>query len=91
MDRWTEQLVAEHKHEWLREGVAEGLRQGRQEEAAPLAVRLLRRKFGGLDAGVEARIKQLPLEELECLGEELLDLPNESALIEWLNRVGTSL
>ncbi|MEW6349229.1 MAG: Rpn family recombination-promoting nuclease/putative transposase [Thermodesulfobacteriota bacterium] len=98
MDRWTEQLVAEHKDEWFREGAAVGLKQGiregrqegRQEQAASLAVRLLKRKFGSLDPAAEARIQHLSLEELERLGEELLDLPSEAALREWLDRVGTS-
>jgi hypothetical protein len=32
----------------------------------------------------------LSLEELEALGEELLDFPSANALKEWLDRVGIS-
>ncbi|MEW6351427.1 MAG: DUF4351 domain-containing protein [Thermodesulfobacteriota bacterium] len=92
MDRWTEQLVAEHRLEWFREGIREGIREGMQEGiregTASLTVRQLVRKFGGIDAAVEARVRKLPLGELERPGEELLDFQTESAFLEWLDRVG---
>ncbi|MEW6349374.1 MAG: DUF4351 domain-containing protein [Thermodesulfobacteriota bacterium] len=72
-DRWTEQLVAAHRQEWLNEGLKEGIREGVREGTASLTIRLLVRKFGCLDPGLEERVRQLPLDELERLGEELLD------------------
>jgi predicted transposase/invertase (TIGR01784 family) len=75
---------------WMSEGIEKGLQQGMQQgmlrEAASLAIRLLTRRFGKLDDATEERIRQLPLEEVERLGEELLDFPDKSALKDWLDR-----
>ena len=60
----------------LREGRAEGIEQGRAEGAvqgqAALIVRMLRSKFGALDAEVEARIQHASIAELEMIGDRLL-------------------
>jgi hypothetical protein len=102
MDRWTEQLVAEHHHEWklegIKEGLKEGLREGREEgrkegrkdAAASLTIRQLTRKLGELDAGLRERVRQLSFEQLERLGEDLLDFQEVSALTEWLDRMEKS-
>jgi predicted transposase/invertase (TIGR01784 family) len=90
MDRWTEQLVAEHRQEWMKEGIREGMREGIKEGAVSLTIRLLIRKFGPLDSALEERVRQLSFEELERLGEELLDFQDESALAQWLERFGKS-
>ncbi len=99
MDRWTEQLVEEHKLEWLAQGMAQGLKQGlkqgmkegmkegMKDATSSLTIRLLRRKFGRLDTALEERIRHLTLEQLERLGEDLLDFQDESALTEWLDRI----
>ncbi len=102
MDRLIDGLVADHlaKHrpKWMREAMEEGIQEGREvgreegrkEGTASVTVRLLSRKFGSLDHAVEERVRQLPLEQLELLGDELLDLPSESALTEWLDRRGAA-
>ncbi len=75
---------------WMNEGIEKGLQQGMQQgmlrEAASLTIRLLTRRFGKLDEATEERIRRLPLEEVERLGEELLDFPDKSALKDWLDR-----
>lgn len=65
------------------EGLSQGLNQGQQREAA-LVLRLLRRRLGALTAAQETRIRQLPVLELETLGEALLDFEKPADLEYWL-------
>jgi predicted transposase YdaD len=60
--------------------------QGRQEEGRSLILRLLSRKFGTIDTALHAQIDQLTLEQLEALGEALLDFTTVSDLEDWLHR-----
>jgi flagellar biosynthesis/type III secretory pathway protein FliH len=117
MERWTEQLVAERKEEWLlqgmqagmekgmekgmragmqkgvqkgiqegmQKGIQEGMQTGMKEGMASFTIRLLIRKFQSLGAELENRVRQLSREELEALGDDLLDIPSEAALTEWLD------
>ncbi|MEW6350755.1 MAG: Rpn family recombination-promoting nuclease/putative transposase [Thermodesulfobacteriota bacterium] len=91
--RLIDGLIADHlarnRPKWMREAMEEGLEEGRKEGTASITIRLLSRKFGCLDNALEERVRQLPLEELELLGDALLDLPSESALAEWLDRRAT--
>ncbi len=93
-NRLIDGLVADHlarnRPKWMQEAMEEGRAEGRKEGAASLTIRQLTRKFGGLDQTLEERVRQLPLDELVLLGEELLDLPNESALVEWLEKRRTA-
>ncbi|MEW6349294.1 MAG: Rpn family recombination-promoting nuclease/putative transposase [Thermodesulfobacteriota bacterium] len=98
MDRLIEELfvdyVVRHREKWIQEGieegikkgVKEGIKKGVKEGTASLIVRRLVRKFGCLDSGLEARVRQLPVEELELLLDELPDLPNETAVAEWVGK-----
>ncbi len=94
MDRLIDELfaerLAEHRPKWVQEGMDEGMKEGMKEGTASLTIRLLSRKFGSLDHALQERVRQLPLEELERLGDELLDLPSESALAEWLDKTETA-
>ncbi len=106
MERWIEEIAAERHQQWmteglkkgLKEGLIEGLKEGRQEgrqegmrdALASLSIRQLRRKFGSLAVSMEERIRFLPQEELERLGEDLLDFLDESALSEWLEKTEKS-
>jgi predicted transposase YdaD len=58
--------------------------EGRQEESTSLILRLLRRRFGALDAAQVARIQRLPLEQAESLAEALLDFQTPADLAAWL-------
>jgi hypothetical protein len=49
-----------------------------------MALRLLRRRCGQLNPRQEARIRALPLEQLETLAEALLDFEGPSDLDAWL-------
>jgi len=55
-----------------------------QEGEALLIVRQLTRRLGGMDATVEARIRGLPVAQLEALAEALLDFTSEAELRDWL-------
>jgi predicted transposase/invertase (TIGR01784 family) len=58
--------------------------EGRQEESTSLILRLLRRRFGAVDAVQVARIQRLPLEQAEALAEALLDFQTPADLAVWL-------
>ena len=66
--------------EWIEEGRLEG----RQEGEATVTFRLLNRRCGPLSNATAARIKALPLEQLEALAEALLDFSSPADLAAWL-------
>jgi predicted transposase YdaD len=73
----------EGRQEGRQEGREEGLEAGRQQEAAGLAIRLLIRRLGSLDAGSRERLSDLPLQQLEQLAEDLLDFTEPADLQLW--------
>ena len=60
------------------------LQQGKQEEAASLVLRLLARRVGQISLESQSLILQLPLAQLEDLGEALLDFNSMQDLTDWL-------
>lgn len=79
----------------LRQSFAEawvqvGIEKGRQQQAAPLALRLLQRQLGILEAETQKRIRELPLDRLEQLVDTLLDHQFQSRddLAAWLPEHG---
>ena len=77
--------VQEILEEGRLEGREEGLEAGRQQEAAALAVRLLTRRLGGVDVGSRERLRELPLQQLEQLAEDLLDFTDLGDLQAWFD------
>ncbi len=67
---------------WINQGV----RQGRQEGNINLVLRQLRRRIGELDAHAETRIRLLSAEQIENLGESLLDFQKAADLTVWLKQ-----
>ena len=65
---------------------AEGREEGRQEEGATLVLRLLNRRLGEIPPSLQMQIRALPIEQLEELGEALLDFESEADLVHWLGR-----
>ena len=53
----------------------------------PLVLRQLSRRFGVLSKGLEAQIQGLSLEQVEALGEALLDFEGMEDLQQWLKQV----
>jgi predicted transposase/invertase (TIGR01784 family) len=70
--------------EILAEGEVKGKTQGRIEEARGLVIRQLTRKLGNVSTTLLFKIKALPLEQLELLGEDLLDFTSIANLEQWL-------
>lgn len=65
-------------------GFERGHQAGRQEGERLLILRLLVRRVGVLPAEVQSRVESLPLEQLEALGEALLDFTSIADLEAWL-------
>jgi len=70
--------------EWIEEGRQEGEAQGE----VKVTLRLLSRRCGPLSDSTTARIKALPLEQLEALAEALLDFSGPADLAAWLAEYG---
>ena len=64
----------------------EALGEGEQKEAVKLVLRLLNRRFGEVTQSLTEQISQLPVEQVEDLGEALLDLESETDLRQWLSK-----
>ena len=62
----------------------EGREEGRRREACTLALRLLERRCGSLEAGTSARIEALSLPRLKELALALLDFRSAEDLRGWL-------
>jgi predicted transposase YdaD len=61
-----------------------GIEQGRKEGERSLIFRLLSRRVGVVPERLTARIEQLPIAQLESLGEALLDFTQLDDLVQWL-------
>ena len=70
--------------EGRQEGIAKGREEGREEEAKALILRLLNRRVGELSLELKSQIRVLSLEQLEQLGEALLDFTEMADLLRWL-------
>jgi predicted transposase YdaD len=64
----------------------EGREEGREEGEQRLIIPQLNRRFGEIDASLIARIRGLSIEQLELLGDALLDFTATSDLVTWLNQ-----
>ena len=63
---------------------AQGVQSGKQQGKADLVLRLLKRRIGEIEANDETRINSLSEEQLEGLGEALLDFSSYDDLSSWL-------
>ncbi len=68
----------------FQQGLEQGLEQGRLQEIK-LVIRLLNRRFGEIPSNITESIRQLSVEQLEDLGEALLDFDSQADLRQWLN------
>ncbi|MFN6463452.1 MAG: DUF4351 domain-containing protein [Nostoc sp. DedVER02] len=64
------------------QAIQEGNKQGEQR----LVIRLLNRRIGEIDTSLIERIQGLSIEQLENLGEALLDFSRVADLETWLNQ-----
>ena len=72
--------------EGLQQGRQQGLQQGRQREAMSFVTRQLTRRLGAIAPTIHEQIQTLSVEELENLGEALLDFSEATDLENWLNQ-----
>lgn len=70
-------------------GKAQGREEGRREEAVSLILRLLNRRLGEISSTLSQQIRELSLEQLETLGEALLDFTSLTDLTTWLLEIET--
>lgn len=85
--RFYQEAREEGLQEGRKEGRREGRREGRKEGERSLILRLLQRRLGELPTSARARIEGLSLEQLEALGEALLDFEALADLEDWLRRI----
>ncbi|MGH1395321.1 MAG: Rpn family recombination-promoting nuclease/putative transposase [Trichormus sp.] len=70
-----------------REIKEEGREEGREVEARSLIIRQLTRRVGELPPAVRQQVESLSLEQLENLGEALLDFTNLADLQAWMSTI----
>ncbi len=77
-----EPLYQEDRERAKQEGKKEGKEEGQQD----LIIRQLNRRFGEIDASLIEQVRELSVEQLEGLGEALLDFSVVADLEAWLNQ-----
>ncbi|MEZ2240618.1 Rpn family recombination-promoting nuclease/putative transposase [Microcoleus sp.] len=78
-------IYQEIREDGLLEGRQLGLLEGRKDEALSFLTRQLTRRIGPIAPETREQIQTLSVEELEDLGEALLDFSSASDLTNWLN------
>ena len=78
-------IYQEIREDGLLEGRQLGLLEGRKDEALSFLTRQLTRRIGPIASETREQIQTLSVEELEDLGEALLDFSSASDLTNWLN------
>jgi len=73
----------------MQEGRQEGRQEGLIEGQTALILRQIARRTGEIPPEIQTRIQQLSLEQLDDLGEVLLDFTSQEDLIAWLESVST--
>ena len=68
------------------EGIQEGIQEGRQQEGVNMILRQLNRRIGEISPQLFQKIQSLPIEQLENLGEALLDFQSKEDLEQWFNQ-----
>jgi predicted DNA-binding ribbon-helix-helix protein len=70
-------------------GLEQGLEQGRHLEALNLVLRILKRQLQrkNLTKDIRTQLEVLSIEQLEDLGEALLDFTQLSDLTDWLQKI----
>jgi flagellar biosynthesis/type III secretory pathway protein FliH len=84
---WREAALQEGLEQGLEQGVRQGLRQGKQEGMLSVITHQIERRFGQLDPDTRERIEQLNPDQLEGLGDALLDFAKAEDLANWLESV----
>ncbi|MCI0525342.1 MAG: Rpn family recombination-promoting nuclease/putative transposase [Acidobacteria bacterium] len=83
----AERLMSTVAEIWVQQGLQQGLQQAQIEMRQRMAehtIRQLRKRVGALDKPTQARVADLSYEQLESLGEALLDFNTAEDLMAWL-------
>jgi len=67
-------------------GIEQGIERGIEREAVSFVMRLLNRRFGLISSDIEQKIRNLPVNRIEDLGEALLDFQSITDLSNWLEQ-----
>lgn len=70
----------------LQEGIEQGIEQSREQEKR-FILRLLQRRIGTVSEDLQARLVTLSLEQMEALGEALLEFESEADVVRWLDSI----
>ncbi|MEA5596968.1 DUF4351 domain-containing protein [Rivularia sp. UHCC 0363] len=81
-----EPLYQEDRERAKQEGREQGIEQGRKEGEQRVIIRQLNRRIGEIDASLIRSINDASIEQLEALGEALLDFTSVTDLETWLNQ-----
>ncbi|MFM7437075.1 MAG: Rpn family recombination-promoting nuclease/putative transposase [Snowella sp.] len=65
--------------------LAEGKAEGEAKGELQLVLKQLNRRFGDISQSLSDKIRELPVAEIERLGESLLDFQSPSDLVNWLD------
>ncbi|KAI9129828.1 Rpn family recombination-promoting nuclease/putative transposase [Acaryochloris sp. CCMEE 5410] len=77
-------IYQEWKEEFLQEGEQTGILKGKLEGEQSLILRQLTRRIGDVSPELRSQIQSLSLDQIEALGEALLDFTESSDLVDWL-------
>jgi predicted transposase YdaD len=84
-------LYEQEQEQMFKQGEVIGLQKGEviglQKGEAKLVLRLINRRFGEIPQNLTETIQKLSVEQLENLGEALLDFESQTDLIQWLNHL----
>lgn len=86
--RGYQELKALIRKEIQQEDLEAGRKEGRQQEGAALALRMIARRCGPISPATDTTIRALPIERLELLADALLDFRNADDLADWLEQHG---
>jgi predicted transposase YdaD len=86
--RFYQEILQLGQQEGLQKGQQEGRQKGRQEGETDLVLRLLQRRCGLLSFDLQTQVRALPLDQLEALGESLLDFSEMADLENWFKQQG---
>lgn len=76
--------IEEGLQQGIEQGLQQGIEQGLQQGQVGLILRQLERRLGTISPDIQSRIRQLSLEQLENLGEAVLDFASAADLTAWL-------
>ncbi|HLP87939.1 MAG TPA: DUF4351 domain-containing protein, partial [Nostocaceae cyanobacterium] len=85
--RLYQDIKEEGKREGREEGRVEGKREGEIGGERKIVLRILTKRFGEVPEELKSQIEKLSLEQLETLGEDLLDFVSLDDLAAWLKKI----